>query len=543
MTAAGGRGRGTPAGRRGGGTPVRAADGRWKHALQSRLRPSRKTLGALGLCVAAGAAGGVGALAQGGADLSVLQYHKSLARDGHYVDPAFTRAAAARLHRDPAFHASVTGPVYAQPLFWSVAGGKGGDLLFVVTEQNRVSALDASTGAEVWHQALGTPVRRAQLPCGNIDPLGITGTPVIDAASRTLFVGAMVLSPDGGNAPRHIIAGLSIDDGALRPGWPINVSTIRAGPVAFSPSVQNQRAALALLGGVLYIPYGGHYGDCGDYHGWVVGVPVGHPDAARAWATRARGGGIWAPGGIASDGAGLFVATGNTFYASTWGDGEAVIRLEPGPSFSQRPADFYAPANWSALDSADADLGGSGPILVHVPGAKPSELVVALGKDGYAHLINRARMGGVGATVATHHVSAGPIIGAGAAYTTGGGTYVVFRGAGTGCPRGEAGDLIAIKIVAEAPPAITVAWCAQQHGAGSPIVTTTDGRSDAIVWTIGAGGDNRLRGFDGETGRVIFAGGDSRAQMSRVQRYQTPIVAKGRMFVAGDSEVYAFTAR
>jgi hypothetical protein len=298
-----------------------------------------------------------------------------------------------------------------------------------------------------------------------------------------------------------------------------------------------------LLGGTLYVPYGGHFGDCGDYHGWVVGVPTGRRASTRAWATRATGGGVWAPGGIASDGGSLYVATGNTFGASSWGDGEAVIRLGPGPSFSREPADFFAPATWAALDQADADLGGSGPILVDIPGAKPSRLVVALGKDGNAYLIDRSRMGGIGGAVAARRVSADAIIGAAAAYATGRGTYVVFPGRGIGCPRGPAGDLTAIRIGAASPPTITVAWCADQHGRGSPIVTTPDGRSEAIVWSVGAGGDGRLRGFDGETGQVVFDGGGAGDAMSGVERYQTPIVAKGRIFVAGDREVYAFTTR
>jgi outer membrane protein assembly factor BamB len=436
----------------------------------------------------------------------------------------------------------VPGPTYAQPLFWAATGPYEKDLLFVATAQDRVYALDASTGAEVWQRSLGAPVGRAQLPCGNIDPLGVTGTPVIDAASRTLFVDAMTTG-DGGTQAHHRLAALSIDDGSMRRGWPVDVAAARPGSFAFNAAVQNQRGALALLGGTLYVPYGGHFGDCGDYHGWVVGVPTGRRASTRAWATRATGGGVWAPGGIASDGGSLYVATGNTFGASSWGDGEAVIRLGPGPSFSREPADFFAPATWAALDQADADLGGSGPILVDIPGAKPSRLVVALGKDGNAYLIDRSRMGGIGGAVAARRVSADAIIGAAAAYATGRGTYVVFPGRGIGCPRGPAGDLTAIRIGAASPPTITVAWCADQHGRGSPIVTTPDGRSEAIVWSVGAGGDGRLRGFDGETGQVVFDGGGAGDAMSGVERYQTPIVAKGRIFVAGDREVYAFTTR
>ncbi len=508
-------------------------------ASRSRGWRRLQALGRLGLGVVAVVA--PAAAAQASPSGAVLQYHKNATRDGHYVDPAVRRSAAPRLHRDPSFRASVPGPTYAQPLFWAATGPNEKDLLFVATAQDRVYALDASTGAEVWRRSLGAPVGRSQLPCGNIDLLGVTGTPVIDAASRTLFVDAMTTADGGTQA--HRLAALSIDDGSMRRGWPVDVAATRPGSLAFNAAVQNQRGALALLGGTLYVPYGGHFGDCGDYHGWVVGVPTGRRAAARAWATRATGGGIWAPGGIAADGGSLYVATGNTFGASSWGDGEAVIRLGPGPSFSREPADFFAPATWAALDRADADLGGSGPILADIPGATPSRLVVALGKDGNAYLIDRSRMGGIGGAVTARRVSADAIIGAAAAYTTGRGTYVVFPGSGIGCPRGWAGDLTAIRIGAASPPTITVAWCADQHGRGSPIVTTPDGRSEPIVWSVGAGGDGRLRGFDGESGQVVFDGGGPGDAMSGVQRYQTPIVAKGRIFVAGDREVYAFTTR
>src|SRR5262245_6317870 len=101
-------------------------------------------------------------------------------------------------------------------------------------------------------------------------------------------------------------------------------------------------------------------------------------------------------------------------------------------------------------------------------------------------------------------------------------------GAGVGCP-GGAGDLVAIRIAASAPPQIAVAWCARQNGRGSPIVTTTDGRSDAIVWAVGAESSNRLNGFDGDTGQVVYGGGGSAEALSNVRRFSTPIAAKGRI--------------
>jgi hypothetical protein len=103
---------------------------------------------------------------------------------------------------------------------------------------------------------------------------------------------------------------------------------------------------LAILAGNLYVPFGGHFGDCGQYRGFVVGISLSDPRTIKSWATRARGGGIWAPGGISTDGTSLFVATGNTFGARTWSDGEAVIRLAPDFIDCINPADGELVANF-----------------------------------------------------------------------------------------------------------------------------------------------------------------------------------------------------
>ena len=150
----------------------------------------------------------------------------------------------------------------------------------------------------------------------------------------------------------------------------------------FNDPDQNQRGALAILDGRVYVPYGGHFGDCGSYHGWVVGVGLTNPAQIVAWSTRAPGGGIWAPGGIASDGHSLFVATGNTMDARRWSDGEAVFRLAPDLARSTRPQDYFAPSDWRALDASDADLGGTNPLPLDVPAATGTQpLILALGKD------------------------------------------------------------------------------------------------------------------------------------------------------------------
>jgi outer membrane protein assembly factor BamB len=473
---------------------------------------------------------------------SVLQHHRNATRDGVYVDPAFTHQAAAAMHRDPTFTAITQGAAYAQPLYVD-GGAAGGDRVVIATEENWVYALDAATGAAVWATPLAPPVPLRNLPCGDIDPLGVTGTPVIDAASRTLFLDAMT-TPDGGTTKRHLLYALSVDDGSLRAGFPLDVAAALARlGLTFEADVQGQRGALAVVGGTLYVPYGGLTGDCGAYHGWVLAVPLTNPTALTAWRTAAPAGGVWAPGGVASDGTALYVATGNTAGATTWGGGEAVIRLAPGAVFSGQPADYFAPPDWWTLDQSDQDVGSSGVVLFDVPGASPAQLAVALGKNGKAYLLDRGNLGGIGNGVATVPVASSEIITAPAVYTTGTGTYVVFKGPGAACP-GAPGDLTAIAIGAAAPPTITTAWCASQQGTGSPMVTTLDGHSGAIVWGVGAEGDERLHGFDGDTGAVLFAGGAAGDDMpAGVSRFATPIAAKGRIFVAATNTVYAFTSQ
>ena len=475
----------------------------------------------------------------------VLQHHLHGNRDGLYTDPAFTKTAIPGLHRDAGFNAPIPGPAYAQPLF--VSNGAGGRPTFIVaTEQNTVLAIDASDGSGIWSASLGTPVPLARLPCGNIDPLGITGTPVIDPAARVIYLDAMI-TPDRGASKRHQIFALSLDDGSVVPGWPLDLATLGFQGFTFEATYQNQRGALLLNGGILYVPYGGLAGDCGDYHGWVVGVPVNNPAGATAWATGAVAGGIWAPGGLATDGTAVFVATGNTEGANMWMGGEAILRLGTGATYSGNPADYFVPSNWEYLDALDLDLGGSGPILVDVPGATPSQLVVALGKNGVAYLLDRNNLGGLGAGngvtgegLQSLQVSTASIVNAAAAYTTASGTYVVFNSPGYGCP-GPQGDLVALRIGAASPPTINVAWCADNLGGGSPVVTTTDGSSQPIVWTVGAGYTNQLHGYDGETGEMLFTGGGPAEHMGNVRHFQTPIVVNGRIFVAGDDQLYAFT--
>ena len=434
---------------------------------------------------------------------------------------------------DGNFRPRVSGHVYAQPLYWRGSEIKLGNT-FVATEDNVVHAIDAVSGQERWQRSLGKPVPRSSLSCGNISPLGVTGTPVIDASTEAIYLDAAV---EGASGPRHLVFALSLKDGTPLSGWPIDIMEVLAREgQTFVARDQNQRSALAILDGNLYVAFGGNFGDCGQYRGLVVSISLSDPRTIKSWATRARGGGIWAPGGISTDGTSLFVATGNTFGARTWSDGEAVIRLAPDLHRSEDKRDFFAPSDWEALDARDADLGGSNPLPLEVSGGG-SPLVLALGKDRKAYLLDRNNLGGIGGQLAMETVSERSIITAPATYRVADGTFVALQGEGTHCPT-QARGLLTLKIRPGLPSAITTAWCGSVRGRGAPIVTTTDGHSNAIVWVLGAEGDNQLHGFRGDTGEPLFSG--PQQPMTGLRHFQTLIATEDRLYVAADGRIYAF---
>jgi hypothetical protein len=335
-----------------------------------------KLVGAL----AAALAGSVPAAAES----LILTYHGGLDRAGSYVMPGLTYERARGLRPDPSFNAAYRGDVYAQPLLWRDPR-TGAGVLIVATEEDEVYAFDERTGAQIWMRTLGEPATLAAgFRCGNIWPLGVTGTPVIDKARATLYLDAMVMRD---NHPRHEVFAVSLADGSVESGWPVDVATALDG--SFDPMTQNQRGALALFGGRVFIPYSGLAGDCGVYYGRVIGFSTAEPGKVVSFSTRARAGGIWAQGGVTGDGKSLFAATGNTWFAKEWGDGEAVLRFGPDLARPVAEHDYFAPSNWKDLDNHDLDLGGTAPIPLDVPSARGvRKLILAIGKDGNAYLLD-----------------------------------------------------------------------------------------------------------------------------------------------------------
>ncbi|HZR08996.1 MAG TPA: hypothetical protein VFA79_10470, partial [Myxococcales bacterium] len=199
------------------------------------------------------------------------------------------------------------------------------------------------------------------------------------------------------------------------------------------------------------------------------------------------------------------------------------------------PADFYAPANWASLDGSDTDIGTAGALPFDVGAA---HYVATLGKDGRLYLADRDNLGGVGGGLATPRVASGVVITAPTVIGTPTGTILAFPASGTSCPT-SANGFVVLRITAGSPPGIATAWCGAVSGRGSPISSTTGSGAEATVWQVGAEGDNKLHAFNAETGEVLFTS----AQLGDLRKFNAPIIAKGRVYVAGNTAVYAFTVR
>jgi hypothetical protein len=481
-------------------------------------------------------------------DDSVLERNHHPSRDGLYVQPTLTKVAVANLAMETTFNATFAGNTWASPLF--LANGPGGKgLFFAVTNGNDVFALDETTGATVWTKNIGTAPAKTGQSCGDISPIGIISTPVVDEKARTIYVAGAIGDTSGITA--HQIHALSVDDGSERAGWPVDVSSISSGGVTFTASPQNQRSALSLVNGILYVAYGGHNGDCGNYRGWVMAIDTANPanpSSRGGFVTGGtRGEGIWAAGGMASDGNGVFVATGNNLAgATTHADSEEIVRVTGlGAVDRTSTASVFYPASWQSMDSADADMTSSSPVYL----ASPSPMVAAVSKDGHFYLLDAKNLGGMGGQLADLVVASGGgamlIHTALATYTTGAGTHVVFTtNSNAVCPTGGASGKVVMSVLVPAgsPPKPAVAWCVPTSNASlgfpaAPAVTTTDGTNNAIVWFING---MTLMGVDGDTGATLYAGTDS---CTGVHKWTAPIAVKGRIVVAGDTHLCAWSLR
>jgi polyvinyl alcohol dehydrogenase (cytochrome) len=393
-------------------------------------------------------------------------YHRDNARDGNAPDTAPLSTLSV------AWNSSLDGPVYGQPL---VVGNR----IFAATENDTIYALDSATGAVVWSQHAGEPEPLSDLPCGDIDPLGITSTMVYDPRTNRVFA---VAETAGG---ARTLLGIDAATGTVE----VRVSVQ---PPEGDPLAYQQRGALTLLDGRVYIPFGGLFGDCGAYIGSVVSVTTDGTDQESYAVPTTREAGIWATGGGVVDGGRLLYAAGNGASDTTYDGSDSVIALTPG----LRPIGLFAPADWAAQNDADEDLGSMSPALV-------GGYVYADGKGGAGYVLRPDDLGGVGGQLA--ELDNGCYSFGGSA-VVGGTIYLP-------CTRG----LTAVSVGVDGTP--TQLWRSTAPTDGSPVV------GGGAVWVVDRYG-GELYALDPATGAT-----KAQVHIGQTPEFSSPTLAGDQAYV------------
>ncbi len=426
----------------------------------------------------------------------------------------------------------IAGGIYGEPLV-------DGKLVIVATEDDKIYGLDAATGKAAWTFTVGTPARLATIDtaptlapgCGDIDPLGITGTPVIDAAKGEVFAVAEVQTGSGKptwHGIEHVMVALKFTATSVKLVWRRQIDPPRAGTTYYIPAEQ-QRPALTLASGRVYAEFGGLAGDCGKYQGYVLALSENGKGSLQSFKVpTVREGAIWAPDGAVTNAKGeLFVATGNSSNESGPFDyGDAVIGLSPKLKIDS----YFAPSDWAQRNAVDLDLGSGGPILL-----PKGDLVFETGKHAVSgatlgFLLDQSKLGGVGHPLFSGTVCPGgvDVFGADAAemLTVSGmlRTYLFVP-----CP----GGTVALQVSYGTHPSFASKWAASGPN-GTPII------AGGLVWALatdadGGGGPSDLYGMSPTTGKVLVT-----EPVRPVEHFATPGAGDGMIFVASQTGVQAF---
>ncbi len=269
--------------------------------------------------------------------------------------------------------------VYAEPLVYQ-------GIVYAATLNNTVYALNQSDGSVVWSNHIRAP-ETTGWSCGNVSPQGILGTPVIDATGGRIYVVTLDTTDD-----LYRLEGLNLLTGVVELSTVITTLAL----TGFDWTIEQERGALALRNGYVYVPFGGRAGDCGAYHGYVFAVPTNGGASLSPYITPGQGAGFWAAGGVVVDD-----STGKVFETSGNGtsggcnanldgtpafENDAVVRL----SATVAHEDSFIPQDWrSSWCTNDEDLGSASMFLI-----SPT-LAFQSGKWGTGFLVNPQSLGGM----------------------------------------------------------------------------------------------------------------------------------------------------
>ena len=380
----------------------------------------------------------------------VYTYHNDLARDGANThEYALTTANVNTTSFGLQFSCSVDGAIYAQPLWVAnlMIAGAQHNVVFVATQHDSLYAFDADANpcVQLWSVSLidsahGGTSGETTVPSGpsgylvgagngDITPeVGVTGTPVIDPTSNTLYVVSKSVIASGPTFYQRLHA-INMLSGAEQTGSPIVIAATYPGTEdgsttdTFKAGEQNQRPALALVNGTVYIAWSSHE-DHTPYYGWVVGYAYNgssfkQPSVLNVTPNAGRGG-IWMGGGApaADNNNNLYLITGNGQFDANSATapnndyGDSFLQLSPSLSVQS----YFTPSDQATDEADDQDFGAGGAaVVLNLSSGSPQHLVIGGGKDGTLYLLNGDSMGGLGDSNARQHFSAGN----GGVYATG----------------------------------------------------------------------------------------------------------------------------
>ena len=455
------------------------------------------------------------------------------------------------------FAAPVDGYVYAEPLYVAnVAVAEQGthNVVYVATENNTIFAIDADSGKELFHTNLGPAVPKAQLVCADMGPqIGITGTPVIDPASQTLYVVAKTF--ENGHH-RFSLHALDIASGQEKSGSPIRIAATvpRTGTsdhdatAVFDPTPQLQRPALVLTNGQLIVAFGS-FCDQGNFHGWVFRYDAVNLAMTGVFLTTPNGthGGIWQAGGtpVVDPQGFLYVITGDgefDVYDGGKDYGDTILKLRSSPGDPLAPMDYFSPFDQNEMNVENLDLGASGPlVLPDQPGLYP-HLLLGAAKTSSLYLLNRDNMGHFQSSSNSQIVQYIPRatqtkIHVSPAYWRNATSEWVYVS-------GVEGPLMAFSLSQGRLSSTPVAQTSTIFGyPGATPVVTSDGDSDGILWAL-ENYTGVLHAYSAvDLSNELYNGkqapGGRDAAEHGVQFY-TPMVANGKVYFGTRGHLYAY---
>jgi len=303
------------------------------------------------------------------------------------------------------FSCSIDGYAYAQPLYvpnLTIPGERTRNVVLVATENDSLFAFDADVNPckQLWKTRLippdDQPILSPIVPLDISPSVGITGTPVIDVSKSVLYAVAATQDKATGSIYAHWLYALDLASGQQVLQSP--AVEITSPDTVFDSSVENQRAALLLDNGTVYIAFGSN-GAPGDYHGWLFGYDSSSlkPNGDFNVTPNLVHGGIWQSGGGPSADLdhNVFVVTGDGPFDVDRGGksySDSFLRFGTADGLS-KVADFFTPCDQAALEAAGQDVGASAPVLVLNSTSQP-DLLIGGSKNGSLYVVNPGNMGG-----------------------------------------------------------------------------------------------------------------------------------------------------